>query len=751
MKNSQLTIMKANFKLFFTGLIGATVFFSQAQTLTLEQIYGTGLLKTKGMGAIKWLPDGNAYLTLELIDAVQGRDMVQYDAETGNLEKLVPAYKFIPEGEKKPLTIDSYKWSEDNSKLLIFTNTRRVWRYNTRGDYWVLDMKSGSLQKMGKGLPEATLMFAKFSPDARKVAYVSNLNIYTEDLASGKIEQITKDGGGDIINGTFDWVYEEEFDCRDGFRWSPDGKYIAYWQSDTKGIGTFYIVNNVDSLYSILVPFPYPKVGTTVSAVKAGVVSSLGGETQWFNIPGDPRDHYIPRMEFIPGSNELMIQQMSRIQDTNAVWTGNAETMKLENLFTETDKAWVDVYDDTKWFNESKFFTWTSERDGWRHLYMVSRDGKDFQLITKGAFDIASIQCIDDKEGYVYYIASPENFTERYLYRSRLDGSGISERITPEGMPGQHQYNISPNGKWATHTFQNSITPPVIEMVALPEHTTVRVFEENKAPREEFQTLGLQPKEFFKVALSDITLDAWMIKPPHFDPSKKYPVIYFVYGEPATSTVQNVWAGGDLWHQYLAQQGYLVMSVDNHGVNAPRGREWRKSIYGQIGILASKDQADATIKIGDMYPFADMDRIGIWGWSGGGSMTLNMMFRYPDLYKTGIAIAAVSDQKLYDAVYQERYMGLPSGNPDGFRDGSPINYAKNLKGNLLLIHGTGDDNVHYQNCELLIDELVKQGKMFDMLAYPMRSHSIYERKGTTLHLRKTMDKYWKEHLEPGPK
>lgn len=743
--------MKQISKLSLLILLVVLALISQAQTLTLEQIYGQGLLKTKGIGAIKWLPEGNAYLTLERNDASNGRDVVKYDAKTGNREVLVAGGKFIPQGEKKALSISSYTWNDDNSKLLIFTNTRRVWRYNTKGDYWVLDIKSGLLQQLGKGLPEATLMFAKFSPDAQNVAYVSNLNIYLENLASGKIEQITRDGGGNIINGTFDWVYEEEFDCRDGFRWSPDGKYIAYWQSDTKGTGIFYMINNIDSIYSSVIPIPYPKVGTTVSAVKVGVVSSLGGETKWFDIPGNPRDNYIPRMDFIPGSNELMIQQMNRLQNINTVWVGDAVTMKLTTLFTETDKAWVDVYDNIKWLNQSKFFTWTSERDGWRHLYMVSRDGKEFRIITKGSFDVVSIQCIDEKGGYVYYIASPESNTERYLFRSRLDGKGKAERVTPAGMLGHHQYNISPNGKWATHTFQNSTTPPVIEMVELPKHTTVKVFEENKAAREEFQTLGLQPKEFFKVPLADITLDGWMIKPPQFDSTKKYPVIFEVYGEPASSTVQKTWGGGDLWHQFLAQQGYLVMSVDNRGVNVPRGREWRKSIYGQIGILASKDQADAVIKIGEMYSFVDMNRIGIWGWSGGGSMTLNAMFRYPDIYKTGIAVAFISDQKLYDAIYQERYMGLPSGNPDGFRDGSPINYAKNLKGNLLLIHGTGDDNVHYQNCEMLVDELVKQGKMFEMLAYPMRSHGIYEREGTTLHLHKSMEKYWKEHLEPGPK
>jgi dipeptidyl-peptidase 4 len=743
--------MKNNLKILIASLLIIITQSMQSQSVTLEQIYGDGILKTKGIGSIKWLPDGNGYLMLEQNDSAGGKDIVKYDVATGQKKVLIPAGKFIPEGKSKPMTISSYSWSEDNNKLLIFTNTKKVWRYNTKGDYWVMNLQEGTLRKLGKGLPEATLMFAKFSPDGQRVAYVSNLNIYVEDLSTGKIKQITEDGGGNIINGTFDWLYEEEFDCRDGFRWSPDGKYIAYWQSDTKGTNTFYMVNDLDSIYPSLISIPYPKVGATLSAVKAGFVSSKGGKTKWFDIPGNPRDHYIPRMEFIPGSDELMIQQLNRLQNNNIVWIADVLSHKVSQLFKETDDAWVDIYDNTKWLENNKFFTWTSERDGWRHLYKVSRDGSDFRLITKGDFDVVSIQRIDEKSGYVYYIASPENQTERYLYRSRLDGTESAERVTPSGIPGQHSYNISPNCSWATHTFQNSSTPSAIEMISLPDHKSIRMFEKNKQAKHEFDSLGFQRKTFFKVPLADITLDAWMIRPPGFDSTRIYPVIFYVYGEPASATVQNSWGGGDQWHQYLAQQGYIIISVDNRGTNVPRGREWRKSIYRQIGILASKDQSDVVIKIEEMYPYVDKERIGIWGWSGGGSMTLNAMFRYPEIYKTGIAVAFVADQRLYDAAYQERYMGLPSNNPDGFRDGSPINFAKNLKGNLLLIHGTGDDNVHYQNCDWLVDELVKQGKMFEMLAYPMRTHNISEREGTTLHMHKAMDKYWKEHLEPGPK
>ncbi|HBZ65674.1 MAG TPA: S9 family peptidase [Bacteroidales bacterium] len=724
---------------------------SSQETLTLEKIFNEGLLNTKGMAPVRWLPDGDSYLTMERREGSSMRDMVKVDAKTDKRKVLVAGEKFVPEGSNKPLRLSGYTWSGDNSKLLLFTNTQRVWRYNTRGDYWVLDVKSGKLQQLGKNLPESSLMFAKFSPDATRVAYVSRNNIYVELLADGTAKQLTSDGNEYIVNGTFDWVYEEEFDCRDGFRWSPDGLTIAFWQSDTRGTGVFNMINNVDSIYPSIIPIPYPKVGTTLSAVRVGVISSDGGDTRWISIPGNPRDNYLPRMDFIPESNDLFIQQFNRLQNTNTVWTANTESLKTAVLFVETDKAWVDVYDDTKWLDKNHSFTWTSERDGWRRLYRVTRNGQQFMPITGPNFDLISVLQIDEKGGYVYYLASPENPIEKYLYRSRLDGKGVPERITPDNTHGHHSYNISPNGRWAVHTFHNSTTPPVYTLVSLPAHKVIREFENNQAVVTEFGALQINPHQFFKVNVGDVTLDGWMIKPPHFDPAKKYPVIFHVYGEPAGSTVQNSWEGGDLWHEYLAQQGYIVMSVDNRGVNLPRGRDWRKCIYEKVGIIAPGDQAAAVQEIIKTYPFVDAERIGVWGWSGGGSMTLNAMFRYPDLYKTGIAVAFVADQRLYDAVYQERYMGLPSTNAEGYKDGSPINHAGNLKGNLLLVHGTGDDNVHYQNCEMLVNELVKNNKLFQMLAYPMRSHGIYEREGTTLHLYRSMEKFWKDNLAAGPR
>ncbi len=726
----------------FSGLASM----AQQKKLTLEDIYSNGTYNQKGFGPARWMKDNTGYSTLEPNGQYRGKDMVRYDVVSGERSVVVSAKDLIPEGAAEPLTIENYHWSADDSKLLIFTNTRKVWRYHTRGDYWVLHVKTGKLQQLGKSIDRTTMMFAKFSPDGSKVAYVSKYNIYVEDIATGAIVQITHDGGGDIINGTFDWVYEEELDCRDGFRWSPDGKYIAYWQSDTKAIGTFYLINNVDSIYSVPIPLPYPKVGTTLSAVKIGVAPAAGGSTKWFDIPRDPGNNYLARMDFIPNSHEVMIQQFTRRQDTNFVWFGDIHTMKLENRFTETDKAFLDVHDDILWLEQEKYFTWSSERDGWRHLYKVSRDGKSVALITKGDFDAVEISCIDTSGGYVYYIASPNNFTQRYLYRSRIDGSGTAERVTPANMAGHNSYQMSSNAKWAIQTFQNSETPPVISVVQLPRHQTKKVLEDNRALKAKYDNLKLSPKQFFKIDIGDVVLDAWMIKPVGFNPAKKYPLLFFTYGEPANTTVQDGWQYNDLWDHYMAQQGYIVISVDNRGTKVPRGHDWRRSIYKQIGILASQDQSKAALKIFDTYPFIDRSRVGMWGWSGGGQMTLNCMFRYPEIYKTGIAVSFVCYQRLYDATYQERYMGLLSDNAKGYYDGSPINHAGNLQGKLMIIHGTGDDNVHYQSFEMLVNELIRKNKIFSMMSYPMRTHGINEGENTSLHLRRTMEKFWKENL-----
>lgn len=742
---------------FIVGILIATCTFltssAQEKTLskiTLEDLYKNNIFRPKGINSVRWMKDNKGYSAMEENPTVGGKDIVVYDAETGKRAVLVSAEKLIPEGENNPLIISDYNWSDDNSKLLIFTNTRKVWRYHTRGDYWVLDLKTGKLTQIGKSMEETRLMFAKFSPDGKMVGFLYKNNIYAQNLESGKLEQLTSDGNDQIINGTFDWVYEEELNCRDGFRWSPDSKKIAFWQMDTEGMGTFYLINNIDSIYPKIIPLPYPKVGTTNSSAKIGCINLENKKIIWMDIPGDPRNNYLARMEWANSPDELIIQQLNREQNTNRVFFANVISGKTKVGYTEKVDTWLDVYDNLIWLNDGMEFTWLSDKTGWLHLYRVSKNSGEIKPITSGDYEVIELLETDLKNGWVYYIASPENATQRYLFRNRLDGLGKPERLSPMNQAGQHSYNISPDCNYAIHTFSNHNSPPVYEVISLPDHKVLRVLEDNSALKNKLADYKIPEKEFFKIKTDDgLDFDAWMIKPVDFDPEKKYPVMFYVYGEPASATVRDSWSS-DFWHELLAQEGYIVISVDNRGTNTPRGREWRKCVYKKIGIIAPEDQAACARKI-MKWDFVDTTRIGIWGWSGGGSNTLNCMFRHPEIYKTGIAIAFISNQLLYDNIYQERYMNLPENNVEGYRDGSPITHAKNLQGNLLLIHGSGDDNCHYQSCEMLVNELIKQNKYFSMVEYPMRTHSINERENTSMHLRMTMLNYLKQNLAVGSK
>jgi len=721
----------------------------------LHRLYASREFSPDRFGPARWIEGGAAYTTVEPSEAVPGGwDIVRYATATGARSILVPARAMTPPGAAAPLDFDDYQWSPDQRLLLLFTNTRKVWRTNTRGDYWVLDRATGALKRLGGDAPASSLMYAKFSPPGDRVAYVRQGDIYVERLSDGAITRVTSGADSLHVNGMSDWVYEEEFGLRDGFRWSPDGARIAFWHFDMTGVNTFYLINDTDSLYPRITPIQYPKAGTTNSAVTAGVVSAAGGPVTWLQIPGDPRNDYLPAMQWA-GPNDLLVQRINRPQNADRVFLANAATGAATPMFTDQDSAWVDLGGDVTWLGSGKEFLWTSERDGWRHVYRVSRDGKSVALVTRGNSDVmeGGVEAVDEAGGWLYFDASPENATRRYLFRTRLNGSGTAERLTPASQPGRHFYDVSPDARWAIHTWSSFDRVPVTELVRLPSHQAVRTLVANDRLRAAVAPFVATPGEFFRVALPDsATVDAWMIRPRDFDSTKTYPVLTYIYGEPAGQTVLDQWFGNQrIWYQTIADQGYVVLSVDTRGTPAPKGRAWRKVVYGAVGVLSSREEADAIRVLTRSRRYLDASRVGVWGWSGGGTNTLNAMFRYPNVFSVGMSVAPVPDQRLYDTIYQERYMNTPQANPEGYARGSAINFAEGLKGHLLLMHGSGDDNVHYQGSERLLNRLIALDKPVDFMDYPNRTHCICEGAGTTLYVYSTLTRYLLRNLPAGPR
>jgi len=695
---------------------------------------------------INWTTDGLAYTKFK------DGNIVRIDPKTNAETILINREQLTPAG-MNVLIPESFAFSQNGKQVLIFTHSAKVWRKNTRGDYWLLNLTNNQLHQVGKDRPAQSLMFAKLSPDGKKVAYVSEHNLFVEDASSGIVKKLTTDGTRKIINGTFDWVYEEEFVCRDGFRWSPDGSKIAFWHIDAGKIRDYYMLNTTDSPYSRIIPVEYPKAGESPSPAKIGVVNVFSGQIRWMNIEGDPGEHYLTRMDWVsPG--ELIVQQLNRKQQECRLIYCNANDGSARTFWAESDPAWIEVPDDIspwKFINKGQDFLWVSEKDGWRHIYKISRDGKNVSLITKGNYDIGEIKAIDDQNSYVYFTASPKNATQLYLYRIKYDGKNNkddAELLCDKKLEGTHVYDISPTAKMAYHTFSNHNTPKLTEWVSLPDDNPV---SKSRSIVSNLRTDKNINVEYIQLKTEDnILLDAWIRKPDHFDPAKKYPVVMYVYGEPAKLVTDDEYGEHDsfLYDGDMSADGYVQVAIDNRGTPALKGAGWRRAIYRKIGDVNIRDMANGFKKILEL-PYIDKSRTAVWGWSGGAASTLNLMFMYPELFKTGIAIAAITNTLNYDNVYQERYMGLPQENMDDYLKNSPVSRVQGLAGNLLYIHGTGDDNVHYDNAEQLINALVANGKQFQFMAYPNRTHSLKEGRGTWEHLSKLYSNFLRQYCPPG--
>ena len=711
----------------------------------LKAVYERRELDPKSFRGV-WLPDGTGYTMLESAAGTGPRELVKYDAASGQRTVLLSQAQLTPAGAAKPLAIEDCLVSPDGGRVLVQTNGRAGEEGGRRiVDLWVFDRATGTIREAMNGADSVPLRNS-FSPDGSRILFVVRQNLNVHDLRSGKSVGLTTDGAANSIS------YGNTI-------WSPDGSRIAFTRSDSSEVGLRPIVDPVEPTYPKVRYVRFAVVGSAIPKLSVGVVAAEGGPVRWIALPAAPKGFYLGEVSWAGNSEELFVEKLSRGRDAREFLLANVRSGEVTRFFEETDKAWVEASYATnaglEWIRGGKAFVLLSEKDGWRHAYIGSRSGGPLTLLTPGASDIIARGRVAEKEGWFYYLASPENATQKFLFRIKLDGTGKSERVTPADQPGTHTYAFSPDGRWAFHTYSAFDTPPRIELVKLPEHKTVRVLEDNAALRAKLGEWITRPTEFFKLDIGGgVVMDAWMIKPRDFDPSKKYPVFIFVYGEPHGQTVLDDWSGGQghsSFHRVIADLGYLVVSMDNRGTPAPKGAAWRRVIFPSLGPLSTEEQAAGVKELGRTRPYVDLSRVGIWGWSGGGSNTLNALFRKPDVYHVGIAVAPKPQPHLYNAWFQEIYMRTREDNAEGYAKSAPINFAEGLKGNLLIVQGTGETNTHIQITEGWVDRLIELGKNFDYMTYPHRDHGLSEGKGTPLHLRVLMTRYLLEHLPPGPR
>ena len=628
-------------------------------------------------------------------------------------------------------------WLPDSSGYTVFESVPDA-KDKLRVRYDVASGKRTVLDASRKS-PES----GKLSPDGTSAVFSERGNLYVRELKGDRKIPLTKNAAdGPVSNGQAVW--------------SPDRKWIAFVQSDETDVKLRSVLVPGDPSYPKVREVRFARVGGTIPTLRVGVVDAQGKETRWLPIPIPAEGFYLGEIGWAGNSDELLIEKLSRFRNEREFLLADIRTGALRRIFHETNQAWVDgSYASNAgwiWIREGKAFIVLSEKDGWRHAYVYSRDGREQTLLTPGQFDIIERAAVDEKGGWFYFYASPSNATQKYLYRAPLEGTGAPERVTPANQPGTHDYDFSPDAKCVFHTYSTFDNPPVTELVKLSDHKVVRMLEDNEALRKKMKPLISQPTEFFQLDIGGgVIVDAWMIKPTGFDPSKKYPVLVYVYGEPHAQTVLDAWGKSQAdYHRMIADLGFLVVSIDNRGTPAPKGAAWRRAIFGSLGPLSTEEQAAALKELARTRPYVDKSRVAIWGWSGGGSNTLNAMFRKPDVYQVGIAVAPKPQPHLYNAWFQEIYMQTPETNPDGYRRAAPINFAEGLKGNLLIIHGTGESNTHLQITEGLVDRLIELGKRFDYMTYPNRDHGLREGRGTAVHMRLLMARYLIEHLPPGP-
>ncbi len=712
-------------------LIGSQVAFSQSD-ITLEDIWQNHAFYSKSVPGFNFMNNGKHYTRLE-----DGK-IKKYHIETGKETDVLLDTEVLKSENGFNGTIDSYKFSDDESKFIVKSETEAIYRRSTKAIFYVYDRGTKSLTKVREG---DKVRYCTFSPDASKVAYVFENNMYYKDLRTGQATQISDDGEyNKIINGSADWVYEEEFSISKAFQWSPAGDKIAFIRYDESAVSEFTMTNYHDGLYPEYETYKYPKVGEDNALVSVHIFD-LGRKNTTKVDLGDLSEMYIPRVRWTQSNDELCIYKMNRHQNELDLLVYNFQNTQSRTLLQEKNNSYLDITDDLTFLKDKRHFVWTSESDGYNHIYLYDMKGRLKRQLTKGDYDVTAFYGVDEKRGQVYFQAAQNSPLNREVYSVSLKG-GIWRRFSTQ--EGSNSAQFSSTYDYYINTFSTANTPPTYTVYTHGKKK-VRIIEANKPITAKQKNHNVSSLEFFDIPIEDgIKLNAWMIRPADFNPKKEYPVLMYVYGGPGSQTVTNSWKGNNYWwYQLLAQNGYIIVSVDNRGTGA-RGENFKKMTYLELGKYETMDQISSAKHLAAL-PYVDGDRIGIWGWSYGGYMSSNCILKGSDIFKAAIAVAPVTNWKWYDTIYTERYMRTLEENEAGYRDNSPIYFADKLKGAYLLVHGVSDDNVHFQHTAEMARALISANKQFDTYFYPNRNHGIYG-DNARIHLYTKMTDFIKQNL-----
>jgi dipeptidyl-peptidase 4 len=702
-------------------LSGSTAFSqSGKKSISLDDIFKTRKFSSKGGGSFVSMNDGDHYCQ------VVKDSLNTYVYATGALSgTIVTAGKLIPAGAKEPIDMGSFTFSDDETKILFATDEEPIYRRSSRAMYYIFDRVTGKLDALSGGGKQR---LATFSPDGKKVAFVRDNNIFIRDIAAGTEIQVTTDGKiNEIINGATDWVYEEEFEFSQAYFWSPDSKRLAFYTFDESKVREYELTYYGD-LYPEQYKYKYPKAGESNSVISVSIYDLTSARTVSVFL-GNDADIYIPRVKWTADPSVLSFYRMNRHQNKLELMFADARTGETHPVYTEENKYYIEINDDLTFLENGKQFLLSSEKDGFRHLYLFNIDGTPVRQITRGSWEVVTLYGVDEGKSLVYYSSDEASPLEKNIYSISLEGTGKT-CLTP--AKGTNSASFSTKFKWFVNRWSDINTPPVIT-VNRPDGVVERTIQDNSKLKELIREYNFGKVDFFSFSTTDgVELNGWMLKPANFDPLKKYPVLFTIYGGPGSQTVSNVWGSASSWNQLLAQQGIIVVSVDNRGTGG-RGEEFKKMTYLQLGKYETIDQVEAAKYLGGL-PYVDKARIGMWGWSFGGYLTLSCLTRGADYFSMGVAVAPVTNWKYYDNIYTERFMRTPQENNSGYEDNSPVNQAALMKGKLLMIHGMADDNVHPQNSYDMITALVAADKQFDVMVYPNSNHGIYTGKNTTIQL-----------------